>query len=153
MFRKLPMNQHGQSLVEILVGLAIMVVLGLIFASGLIQMKNMSETTNLASREDKQVINILENARSTIAVQQITGAAVADSWNLAWGNGEVVLASTCPNPDKLDARCPGRLQYVVKPVPLAGGVTQHDLYQIELKMKHLKWGDRVKTYTLLASPK
>lgn len=145
-------NNRGQTLVESLVGFALIGIVGMVFVGGLISLRNTTKSTIVMSSADKQINDIAENIKSGVENYQINfnyNASIGDVLEvsklpMAWDSNRVAFRSECPE-------CPGTFGYTIQPFEAFRG-----LYKVTLRMTHTSWtakGEPFRDYVFVVSAK
>lgn len=129
-------NQSGFSIVEALLGLAMIGLVGSFFIEGFLSMKKLSVQSGTKNALYKQINDVIENVRPNIRMYQINysskenekdEALALNKLQMAWGNGFISKAKKCSN-------CPGRFGYIIQSYPGMKG-----LYLVTIRMSHKDW--------------
>lgn len=133
--KKLVLNNSGFSILESMVGLALLFIVMMAFISGMNSMKKLRGDTKGDQILNKQVNDIIENIRPNLKMYQLSydGTKTSserlapDQLPMAWGNGFQSKAEDCPN-------CPGRFGYVIQSYDGFYG-----LYLVTIRFSHRDW--------------
>lgn len=129
-------NQKGFSIVEALLGLAMIGLVGSFFISGFLSMKKLSVQSGTKNALYKQINDVIENVRPNIRMYQVNyssdenekdKALALNNLPMAWGNGFISTAKKCGS-------CPGRFGYIIQSYPGMKG-----LYLVTIRMSHKDW--------------
>lgn len=146
-------NNKGQTIIEALVGFAMIVIVGFAFTGGMVALRNTTRDTVMMSSTDKQVSDIAENIKAGVENYQVNfdysdeGAEVAlalDNLPMAWDNGINKPRKECPD-------CAGTYGYIIQPFESFRG-----LYRVTLRMTHKSWAaknEKYRDYTFVMSAK
>lgn len=138
---KLASNQKGMSILEVLLGLAMITLVGSFFISGILSMKKVAMDSGTKNSLYKQINDVIENIRPNVRMYQINyfttdkereNALSPGDLPMAWGNGMMSTAKDCPG-------CPGRYGFVIQAYPGMKG-----LYLVTVRLTHRDWaqGDK-----------
>ncbi len=129
-------NQKGMSIIEVLLGLAMITLVGSFFISGILNMKKIATDSGTKNSLYKQINDVIENIRPNVRMYQVNytttdkereEALQVSKLPMAWGNGMMSTAAECSG-------CPGRYGYVIQAYPGFKG-----LYIVTLRMAHKDW--------------
>lgn len=142
-------TQQGFAIVENLLAVAIVAIGSYFILTSASVFKQMSTTVETESAEDKQVLQIIENIRSSPESYQIAFidseqrdlVLGVDKLPMAWSNQVVATAETCPE-------CPGRFGFMMQPFSGMRG-----LYIVTLRMTHKSWIESYKDFEFVVSPR
>lgn len=150
-------NRSGQTIIESLIGAAILGIMFLILVSGLSALRQGSRNNLVLSSSENQINNIADNIKSGIENYQINYNydSVGSSANLdkaldplnlpmAWDANHDALKADCSS-------CPGTYGYIIQPLEAYRG-----LYQVTLRMTHKDWeekGEHFRDYIFMVSTK
>lgn len=145
-------NQQGQTIVEAIIGFALITIVGLAFVGGMVSLRNTTKGTVILSTTEKQVSDIAENIKSGVENYQVnfsddsSGEDPLDPSTLpmAWDSGVSVPKDDC-------ATCAGTYGYVIQPYSNYRG-----LYKVTLRMTHKAWienGENFRDYVFVVSAK
>ncbi|HEX7673085.1 MAG TPA: hypothetical protein VF412_02885 [Bdellovibrio sp.] len=135
-------NKNGLSILEALLGLAMLTLVGSFFISGMMGMKKVAKDSGTKNSLYKQINDVIENIRPNVRMYQINYAGTdeerdralaVDKLPMAWGNGTISTAKECPG-------CPGRYGYVIQAYPNMKG-----LYLVTVRMSHKDWAQGMPT--------
>ncbi|MFM6929285.1 MAG: hypothetical protein ACKOX6_12535 [Bdellovibrio sp.] len=137
-FKKIIANNGGMSLVEALLGFALIAVVASSFTSGILAIKKMQSSTEGDQLLNKQVNDIIESIRPNLKMYQLSydnskpNSERLDLATLpmAWGNGLQMKASDCSS-------CPGRFGYVIQSYEGYYGV-----YLVTVRFSHRDWSTK-----------
>lgn len=130
------LNNKGLTIIESLLGLAMITIVGSFFISGMLGMKKVAKDSGTKNSLYKQINDVIENIRPNVRMYQINYATSdeerdkalqVDKLPMAWGNGTLSTAEQCPG-------CPGRYGYVIQAYPNMKG-----LYLVTVRMSHKDW--------------
>lgn len=133
---KLASNQKGMSILEVLLGLAMITLVGSFFISGILSMKKVAMDSGTKNSLYKQINDVIENIRPNVRMYQINyftsdkereNALNPGDLPMAWGNGMMSTAKECPG-------CPGRYGFVIQAYPGMKG-----LYLVTVRLTHRDW--------------
>lgn len=136
------LNNRGLSILEALLGLAMLTLVGSFFISGMMGMKKVAKDTGTKNSLYKQINDVIENIRPNVRMYQINyistdderdRALAVDKLPMAWGNGSISTAEKCP-------ACPGRYGFVIQAYPQMKG-----LYLVTVRMSHKDWAQGTPT--------
>lgn len=142
----------GFTVIECLVALAIISVIGILFASAMDGFRRINRESLSMSSADREINEILENVRSSVESHQVmfdssseSRERILDPKNLpmAWDVGLHGTAEQCPG-------CGGRHGYVIQPF-VGGGMS--GLYLITLRMTYRKWSETYKDFQFVVTTK
>lgn len=131
-------NQQGISILEVLLGLAMLTLVGSFFISGILSMKKVATDSGVKNSVYKQINDVIENIRPNVRMYQINyfttdkereAALAKDKLPMAWGNGMMATAKECPG-------CPGRYGFTIQAYPGMKG-----LYLVTVRLTHRDWSD------------
>lgn len=134
--KTLASNQKGISILEVLLGLAMITLVGSFFISGIVNMKKVATDSGTKNSLYKQINDVIENIRPNVRMYQINyftsdkereNALATERLPMAWGNGIMSTAKECPG-------CPGRYGFVIQAYPGLKG-----LYLVTVRMTHRDW--------------
>ncbi|QLY26993.1 hypothetical protein [Bdellovibrio sp. KM01] len=144
-------QSKGQSIVEALVALGLISVIGLAFTGGLVQLRNTSKSSLLASATDRQVSDISENIKAGVQdyqvnfdydPSQIDTYLALNNLPMQWDVGRVAAKGQCDT-------CQGTYGYLIQPYEKYRG-----LYLVTLRMTHKSWlPEKFRDYTFVVSAK
>lgn len=129
-------NQKGFSILESLLGLAMITLVGSFFISGAMSLKKVSADSSTKNSLYKQINDVIESIRPNVRMYQINyftsdqerNAALAlETLPMSWGNGIISTAEKC-------SQCPGRYGYVIQSYPGMKG-----LYLVTVRLSHRDW--------------
>ena len=128
-------NQKGFSIIETLVGLALIGIVMATFIGGLSALQDMKGNADELRLLNREVNDIIESIRPNLKSYQISydesksnaERLAVGSLPMAWGNGVKSTAEKCPN-------CPGRFGYVIQSYEGYFG-----LYLVTVRFSHKKW--------------
>ncbi|MEK2646138.1 hypothetical protein [Bdellovibrio sp. BCCA] len=129
-------NNKGISIIESLLGLAMITLVGSFFISGVLGMKKIAKDSGTKNSVYKQINDVIENIRPNVRMYQINyvqtdeernNALALDKLPMAWGNGKLEPKETCPG-------CPGRYGFVIQAYPGIKG-----LYLVTVRLSHKDW--------------
>ncbi|AHZ85225.1 hypothetical protein Bb109J_c2537 [Bdellovibrio bacteriovorus] len=133
---KVASNQKGMSILEVLLGLAMITLVGSFFISGILSMKKVAMDSGTKNSLYKQINDVIENIRPNVRMYQINyfttdkereNALNPGDLPMAWGNGMMSTAKDCPG-------CPGRYGFVIQAYPGMKG-----LYLVTVRLTHRDW--------------
>lgn len=139
----------GHTLIELLIGFAILTIVSMAFMQGISSIANMKETADTSMSVEKQINNIIENIRVNARLYQVaftrdtlTRQAMLADKNLpiAWSSKLISDSETCP-------ACPGRAGYVIQPLDGVPG-----LYIVTVRLTHTAWGGQAREYQFVVNP-
>ncbi|GEM_PF-929922 len=134
--RSLRKNQQGFSILESLLGLAMITLVGSFFISGTLSMRKVAKESGTKNSLYKQINDIIENVRPNVRMYQINfvqteqeknNMLALDALPMAWGNGMLVTKDKCKD-------CPGRYGFVIQAYPGMRG-----LYLVTVRVSHKDW--------------
>lgn len=134
--KNLARNQQGLSILEVLLGLAMITLVGSFFISGILSMKKVAVNTGTRNALYKQINDVIENIRPNVRMYQVSyfetdeereEALNPDTLPMAWGDGIISTRDLCPG-------CPGRYGYVIQSYPGISG-----LYLVTVRLTHREW--------------
>ncbi|MFP5386257.1 MAG: hypothetical protein ACLGHN_09285 [Bacteriovoracia bacterium] len=137
--RKL-LNQKGVSLIEAVVGFAILGIGTFLVLQGLDFLGSHKSKTDDQVSFENTLVGVLETIKSNITFEKVDFSAeqsflsystyeeVKPSLKLCWIKDGIIPLEQLPN-------CPGRLGYVVTPLKV-GGMTFRGLYKVTLRVTH-----------------
>ncbi len=145
-------NQHGQTLVEAIIGFALITVVGLAFTGGMVSLRNTTKHTVLMSTTEKQISDIAENIKAGVENYQVNFVPDSagedpldlDKLPMAWDNGVSMPKDDCET-------CAGRYGYTIQQYNNFRG-----LYKVTLRMTHTSWaakGEKSRDYIFVVSAK
>ncbi|WP_415062942.1 type II secretion system protein [Bdellovibrio sp.] len=129
-------NQKGITIIESLLGLAMITLVGSFFISGILSMKKVAKDSGTKNALYKQINDVIENIRPNVRMYQINyfqtdeernNALALDTLPMAWGSGIMTTAEQCPD-------CPGRYGFVIQAYPGMSG-----LYLVTVRLSHKDW--------------
>ncbi|AHI06467.1 hypothetical protein BDW_09835 [Bdellovibrio bacteriovorus W] len=132
-------NNRGLTILESLLGLAMLTLVGSFFISGTMTMRKVARDSGTKDALYKQINDVIENIRPNVRMYQINysptdeerAAALAlDKLPMAWGNGSIETKETCPG-------CPGRYGFVIQAYPDLKG-----LYLVTVRLSHKDWSQQ-----------
>lgn len=142
---------RGFTLIESLIGIALLTVLILMSITSIQQVKSLSQNVNLSEASDKQILQIIENVRSNMSSFKSTyeyyseasanSLLTSDKLAMAWDSNTNTTVALCPT-------CKGRYGYVLQPYEQLRGLSI-----LTLKISHQSWGSESKTYKFLVTVK
>lgn len=144
-------GQAGFSVIENIVAMGLLVFVSFTFISGLMAMKQLSQTSLVSNSSEREVNEIIENVRAGLDTYQVnfekTGEARAEALEnqpltMAWDIGIQTTAAACPG-------CGGRYGFVIQPFE---GTGLQGLYLVTLRMTHVKWSEP-RTYQFVVTTK
>ncbi|KYG61763.1 hypothetical protein ACLWBD_11970 [Bdellovibrio sp. HCB117] len=142
-------NQKGISILESLLGMAMITLVGSFFISGTINMRKVAKESGTKNSLYKQINDVIENIRPNVRMYQInystsdksrSEALALDKLPMAWGNGKILPAKEC-------SECPGRYGFVVQASPEFKG-----LYLVTVRMSHKDWSQAQGDGSLPSNP-
>ncbi|KHD89636.1 MAG: hypothetical protein OM95_02625 [Bdellovibrio sp. ArHS] len=142
-------NNKGQTLVEALVGFALLTIVGTAFVGGMAQLRKTTAQTVQLSSSDKQINDIAENIKAGVENYQVnfnyeegtSGVLALDKLPMAWDSGRVARREDCKE-------CAGTYGYTIQPYEEFRG-----LYKVTLRMTHKSWTDPYRDYVFVVSAK
>jgi type II secretory pathway pseudopilin PulG len=145
-------SNRGQTIVEALVGFALIGIVGMAFVGGLVSLRNTTKNTMVMSSSEKQISDIAENIKSGVENYQINfnyDASIGETLEvaklpMAWDNGIIAQRSECQE-------CAGTFGYTIQPYESFRG-----LYKVTLRMTHTSWaakGEPFRDYIFVVSAK
>lgn len=143
-------NIQGQTILETLIGSALIAIVGLAFVGGIIALRNTAKQTLVLSSTEKQIADIAENIKAGVENYQVNFdyseeslAAALDPEKLpmAWDNGISVQRKDCET-------CSGTFGYTIQPYEAYRG-----LYKVTLRMTHKSWPEKFRDYIFVMSAK
>lgn len=151
-FKSICKNNRGQTIVESLVGFALISVVGSAFVGGMVALRNTTKDTVIMSSSEKQISDIAENIKAGVENYQVnfdyseSAGAILDVNNLpmAWDNGRIAPREACKD-------CAGTYGYTIQPYESFRG-----LYKVTLRMTHKTWaekGEPFRDYIFVVSAK
>lgn len=138
--KNLARNQQGMSILEVLLGLAMITLVGSFFISGILSMKKVATDSGTKNSLYKQINDVIENIRPNVRMYQINyfttdrereEALNPEKLPMAWGNGMMSTKEQCPG-------CPGRYGFVIQAYPGMKG-----LYLVTVRLTHKDWAQSV----------
>lgn len=146
------LNNRGQTIVESIIGFALISIVGFAFVGGMVSLRNTTRNTVVMSASEKQISEIAENIKAGVENYQInfkfdegtSDVLAPDNLPMAWDNGIVSLRSDCP-------QCAGTYGYTIQPYEEYRG-----LYKLTLRMTHRAWqqaGEEYRDYFFVMSAK
>lgn len=136
------LTNKGFSILEAMLGLAMLTLVGSFFISGITGMRKVAKDSGTKNSLYKQINDVIENIRPNVRMYQITYGTsdeerdrllAVDKLPMAWGNGSLSTAEKCPS-------CPGRYGYVIQAYPSIKG-----LYIVTVRMSHKDWAQGQET--------
>lgn len=135
-------NNRGQTIVESLVGFALIGIVGMVFVGGMVSLRNTTRQTVVLSSSEKQIKDIADNIKAGVENYQVNfnyDTSVADSLDIrklpmGWDNGVVAPRDQCTG-------CAGTYGYVIQPYEAFRG-----LYKVTLRMTHKAWTEKGETF-------
>ncbi len=136
------LNNKGFSILEAMLGLAMLTLVGSFFISGMMGMRKVAKDSGTKNSLYKQINDVIENIRPNVRMYQINygtsdeerdRALAVDKLPMAWGNGTLSTAAVCPS-------CPGRYGFVIQAYPNLKG-----LYLVTVRMSHKDWAQGQQT--------
>lgn len=136
MMMKTLRNQKGITILETLLGLAMITLVGSFFISGALSMKKVAKDSGTKNSVYKQINDVIENIRPNVRMYQINYFQTDEARSLAlapgklpmaWGNGYSTEAVNCKS-------CPGRYGFVIQAYPGMKG-----LYLVTVRFSHKEW--------------
>ncbi len=132
-------NQHGMSLIEIMIGFGLLAVGSFIIINGVDYIEKKKVVVEDETYVENMILNLVESIRSNIHMEKIDFApdkflkntAVTDIHNslkLCWGKEGVIPLDKFPS-------CPGRIGYVITPLKI-GPVEKRGLYRVTIRLTH-----------------
>ncbi len=144
-------SNRGFTILESLVGIGLLGILLSISISSVQQVKKISQSTNVSESSDKQILQIIENVRSSMNSFKATydyydeakaeSLLADDKLAMAWDTNTNTTVEKCPT-------CNGRYGYVLQPYEKFRG-----LFILTLKINHKNWAGGPKTYKFLVTAK
>ncbi|XGC79882.1 hypothetical protein ACES2L_11130 [Bdellovibrio bacteriovorus] len=131
-------NQKGISILESLLGMAMITLVGSFFISGTLSLKKVAKESTTKNSLYKQINDVIESIRPNVRMYQINylgtdqernNALALDTLPMAWGNGLITTAEKC-------RACPGRFGYVIQTYPGMKG-----LYLVTVRLSHKDWAE------------
>lgn len=143
------LNNKGQSILESLVGLGLIVVVGFALVSGIIALRKTSKSTVNLSATERQINDIAENIKAGVENYQVNYNYKDDidvllnpkDLPMRWDIGVAVPKVQCPD-------CYGSFGYVIVPYEKFRG-----LYKVTLRMTHKNWSEPYRDYVFVVSAK
>ena len=143
------LNHRGMSVIEGLVGLAIVLTTSFVFVGGISQIQKITQNTFVLSASERQIHSIAENIKAGVDSYQINFdsslnidmALPPDNLPMAWSNTIITSRENC-------SRCPGTYGYVIQPLSDYRG-----LYQVTLRMTNTAWSEPYRDYVFVVSGK
>lgn len=132
-------NNRGLTILESLLGLAMLTLVGSFFISGTMTMRKVARDSGTKDALYKQINDVIENIRPNVRMYQINysptdeeraEALALDKLPMAWGNGSIEAKETCPG-------CPGRYGFVIQAYPGLKG-----LYLVTVRLSHQDWAQQ-----------
>lgn len=129
-------NQKGLSILEVLIGFAMIALVGSFFVSGMVGLRKVAKDSGTKNSIYKQINDVIESIRPNVKMYQVNyftsdeereRALAVDKLPMAWGNGVIADKKDC-------AACPGRYGFVIQAYPNMRG-----LYLVTLRMTHKDW--------------
>ncbi|MNL18365.1 hypothetical protein D3C87_1395080 [compost metagenome] len=142
-------NNRGQSILESLVGLGLIVVVGFAFVGGIVALRKTTKGTVTLSATERQISDIAENIKAGVENYQINYNYRADidqllnykALPMSWDIGVAVPRAQC-------TECQGTFGYVIVPYEKFRG-----LYKVTLRMTHKSWLEPYRDYVFVVSAK
>jgi hypothetical protein len=143
------LNNKGQSILESLVGLGLIVVVGFALVSGILALRKTSKGTVNLSATERQINDIAENIKAGVENYQVNYNYKDDidvllnpkDLPMRWDIGVAVPKKQCPD-------CYGSFGYVIVPYEKFRG-----LYKVTLRMTHKNWTEPYRDYVFVVSAK
>lgn len=142
-------NNKGQSILESLIGLGLIVVVGFALISGVLALRKTTKGTVNLSATERQINDIAENIKAGVENYQVNYNYKDDIDTLLnpkdlpmrWDIGVAVPKAQCPD-------CYGSFGYVIVPYEKFRG-----LYKVTLRMTHKNWTEPYRDYVFVVSAK
>lgn len=131
-------NNKGQTIIEAIIGFALISIVGLAFVGGLVSLRNTTKNSVVKSASEKQINEIAENIKAGVENYQIdfdfngddSVALDVETLPMAWDDGLITTRKECP-------QCPGFYGYTIRPYEQYRG-----LYKLTLRITHRTWAER-----------
>lgn len=129
-------NNKGLALLEVLLGFAMIALVGSFFVSGIVGLRKVAKDSGTKNSIYKQINDVIESVRPNVKMYQVNyfnsdeereRALAVTKLPMAWGNGVIADAKDC-------SACPGRYGFVIQAYPNMKG-----LYLVTLRMTHKDW--------------
>lgn len=129
-------NQKGLSILEVLIGFAMIALVGSFFVSGMVGLRKVAKDSGTKNSIYKQINDVIESIRPNVKMYQVNylssdqereQALAIEKLPMAWGNGVIADKKDC-------SACPGRYGFVIQAYPNMKG-----LYLVTLRMTHKDW--------------
>lgn len=141
-------GNKGFTLIETLVGIALLGIVMVLGSQGYDFIKKMSNTVSSLDTVDRRTNEIIENVRATLPQQVVSfnsdpvyiqNILSASSLTMAWSLRVDDTVSNCPT-------CPGRYGYIITPIKNESG-----LNLVTIVFTHKDWGTEPKKFEFVVT--